>query len=220
MAKWLKRIWKSLVCLLAAAFVVELLVGFFGVPGFVGRWFVTAGDEKAGAPQYVIVLGGGGIPSESGLMRTYYAAEMRKEYTGLTYVVSLPCEGDPATNSVGRMRDELVMRGVPASSILMEYAARNTHEQAVNIAKMMGPATQQAEVRLVTSSWHMRRAIACFQAAGFQHLGGTKTINQGAEADPGSGVLLRYAFWANLTSGIECLRECTALLVYKLRGWI
>lgn len=217
-----KRIAHGLTGLLATAFVVEMLVGLFGMPGFIGHWFSTPIDEadRADVPRNVVVLGGGGIPSASGLMRTYYAAELCKEHTGLVYVVSLPCEGDPATNSVGRMRDELVMRGVPKAAILMEYAALNTHEQADSIARLLGPAAQQAPVLIVTDSWHMRRAVGCFRKAGFQRLGGAAAVSRGAEADPGSGLLWRYAFWANLNSLVECTRESAALAMYKLRGWI
>lgn len=206
--------------MLAVAFVLEALVGFFGLPGFVGRWFGAPAREASVAPQYVVVLGGGGIPSESGLIRTYFAAELYRKHPGAVFVVSLPSEGNPETNSVGRMRDELVMRGVPATSIRMESAALNTHEQAVNVARLLGPDAQRVQVRIVTSPWHMRRAIGCFRKAGFQLVGGAATFNTGAEADPGSGTLLRYVFWANLTAGIECLRESAALLVYQLHGWI
>ena len=34
----------------------------------------------------------------------------------------IPTDGVPEETSVGRMRDELVMRGVPAEQILMETA--------------------------------------------------------------------------------------------------
>lgn len=216
----LKRIIRWLWHAFAAAFVVQLLVGFFGVPAGVARWLACAAETNTVPPRIVVVLGGGGIPSESGLIRTYYAAELREKHAGLQYVVSLPSDGDPSTNSVGRMRDELVLRGVPVKSIRMEFAALNTHEQAINIAKLLGPAALTSEVRIVTSSLHLRRSLGCFRRAGFTHARGTGAVNTGAEADPGQGTLLRYAFWANLVSGVDCLREGCALLVYKVRGWI
>ena len=32
-------------------------------------------------PQYIVIMSGNGIPSESGLMRTYYGAEIGKKYS-------------------------------------------------------------------------------------------------------------------------------------------
>ena len=166
------------------------------------------------------MLGGGGIPSESGLIRTFHAAELRKTNPGAQFIVSLPSDGDPATNSVGRMRDELVMRGVPAKSIRLESAAVNTHEQAVNVAKLLGPAALTSEVRIVTSGWHLRRSIECFRKTGFTnaHIEGALSVS--AEADVGGGTFLRYGLWANLSSGVEFLREGLAVLAYKARGWM
>lgn len=208
----------SIACVLFALTV--LYVGMFGLPSSFRRWIACTPLRLTERPDQVIVLGGGGIPSESGLIRCYYAADLQRLYPGLSYVVSLPSDGDPETNSVGRMRDELVMRGVSAGSIRMEHRALNTHEQALRIGELLGPDARTTHVHLVTSPWHMRRAVACFQAAGFTRLSTTRASNTGAEADPGDGTLLRYGFWANLITATECLRELVALGVYRIRGWI
>ncbi len=205
---------------MAFAFALQIYIGLFGIPGPLARWMTGYEETLPPEPRLVVVLGGGGIPSESGLMRTYHAASFGAEHTGLVYVVSLPSDGDPETNSVGRMRDELVMRGIPAKSIRMETKALNTHEQAVNVAALLGPAAASGEVLIVTSPWHVRRSLLCFRKAGFQHVNSLAAFNTGAEADFGGGTFMRYAFWANLQAGIDCARECCALLVYKLRGWI
>lgn len=216
----LKRLFFVVVGLFAIAFLLELLVGFFGVPRGISRWLACSNETNTVPPRLCVVMGGGGIPSESGLIRCYYAAELRRHHPALQYIVSLPSEGDPTTNSVGRMRDELVLRGVPAKSVRMEYAALNTHEQAVNVAKLIGPAGMTSEVCVVTGSLHLRRSLGCFRKAGFTHVHGTGAVSIGAEADAGSGTMLRYVFWANLIAGVDVLRECCAVGVYKLRGWM
>lgn len=219
----LKTIFRWLVRIFATAFLLQVLMAFLGLPTFVVHWFMCVpepGTPTPPPPKYIVVLGGGGIPSASGLTRLYHAAELHKKHPGAQFVVSLPSDGDPATNSVGRMRDELVMRGVPARTIRMESAALSTHEQAVNVAKLLGPAAVTSEVRIVTSPWHLRRSLGCFRQAGFTHANVEGAASIGAEADPGGGTLLRYGIWANMTSGVECLREALALLAYKVRGWI
>jgi uncharacterized SAM-binding protein YcdF (DUF218 family) len=219
--------WKRIGCWTlrgcAALLAVQLAVAFLGLPGPLVRWFHCAPPRGAPAPpppDYVIVLGGGGIPSASGLTRTYHAIALHRKYPSARFVVSLPSDGDPATNSVGRMRDELVLHGVPADAVQLEWRALNTHEQAVNVAALLGPAARTAEVRVVTNPWHLRRALGCFRRQGFAGARAEGAASIGAEADPGAGTLLRYGVWANAIDGIECLREACALLVYRLRGWI
>ncbi len=219
----LRRLGRVVVRLLAALTLVQLYVALLGVPGFIAGWFMCvppAGQPAPPPPRYLVCLGGGGIPSESGLIRCYATAELWRKYPESVCVVSLPSDGDPATNSVGRMRDELVMRGVPAAAVRMEWRAVNTHEQAVNVAALLGPEGRTSEVRLVTSPWHLRRSLASFRRAGFTNVRVESAASVGAEADPGGGLLLRYGVWYNAQSGIECAREAVALLIYRLRGWI
>ena len=214
------RLRRGLIRIFALAFAMQFLVGVFGIPHSLAVW-LTGGREKSDvSPRYVFVLGGGGIPSESGLIRTYYAAHFGTTHTGMVFIVSLPSEGDPSTNSVGRMRDELVLRGIPRASVQMEFAALNTHEQAVNIAHMLGPGALTAQAKIITSPWHMRRALLCFRKAGFMHVTGIAAAGIGAEADAGPATGLRYGFWGNLKDAIDVARECSALLAYKLRGWL
>ena len=122
--------------------------------------------------------------------------------------------------NLGRMRDELVMRGVPPGSVRMETRGRNTYEQAVNIREMLGPAALEEPVHLVTERTHLRRSILCFRKAGFQRVWGVGTYNTAAEADIGAGAFLRYTLWSNLQLQIRVFREVIATAFYKFRGWI
>lgn len=199
---------------------VQLLLLGFGFPRHFFDWMFTRDEPLRGAPGYVVVLGGAGIPSESGLVRTYYAADYGTQFTGATCIVSLPCEGDPETNSVGRMKAELIMRGVPADRIRMEYRAWNTHWQAVEIVRMLGPAALNTPVLIVTSPYHCRRALLCFRRAGFKQVGCVPAEDTFAEADAGDDVRVRYGVWSALEWQLRFARELTALAYYKLRGWV
>jgi len=216
----LKRMGQVGVGMAASCFLLQLVVAATGVPGFVYRWFTGQDLVSAHVPAYIVVLGGGGIPSESGLIRTYYAAQTAMVYTGAMVVVSLPADGALEESSVGRMRDELVMRGVSRGAILMEHEALNTHEQAVKIRAMLPAEAREKPLMIVTSPTHMRRALLAFRKAGFRKLAGLPAVGIGAEADPGPGAALRYRFWANLEFQVRALRELCALAYYGARGWI
>lgn len=217
--EFIRRLWTFAVRTAALLFALQIAIGICGLPRPFERWLTGYDKTPRPDPRYVIVLGGGGIPSDTGLMRTYCAAQFGLEHPASEFIVSLPSDGDPDTNSVGRMKRELIIRGIPASKIKMETRALNTREQAVNVARLLGPAALAQPVRLVTSPTHIRRSLLCFRKAGFQNVTALAAANTGAEADIGSNGLLRYAFWYNLQIEVDCVRECIALLIYKIRGW-
>ncbi len=56
-----------------------------------------------------------------------------------------------------------------SKNIFYETESRNTHENAVNTAQILRKIGENDTVLLVTSGFHMRRASACFKAAGIPH---------------------------------------------------
>jgi uncharacterized SAM-binding protein YcdF (DUF218 family) len=211
---------RLLVRISAALFLLQIALATPLLDGIVESWLKVPGVGAMEAPRYIVVLGGGGIPSDTGLMRTYYAARQSIAFPDATVIVALPADENPETSSVGRMKDELVLRGVPASSILMETKGKNTHEQAEMIRAMLGSEALNDTVHIVTEGTHLRRSLRCFSKAGFSRVFGIATPNTGAEADMGAGTFLRYTLWTNLQLQIRVLREIIATGIYKLRGWI
>jgi uncharacterized SAM-binding protein YcdF (DUF218 family) len=118
------------------------------------------------------------------------------------------------------MRDELVLRGVSSNSVLLEYRGRNTHEQAVNIAHLLGAKKLEVPVVIVTASSHLRRALLCFRHEGFRHVSGFAAFSGEVEADLGPHTAWRYGFWGNLETCLKVLRELMALAQYRVKGWI
>jgi len=211
---------RTLIRISAALFLLQIALATPLLDGTIESWLKVPDADSMGIPEYIVILGGGSIPSDTGLMRTYYGATHSIAFPEATIIVALPADEDPETSSVGRMKDELVLRGVPASSILMETKGRNTHEQAEGIRAMLGPGALDTTVHIVTERSHLRRSVLCFRKAGFSHVFGIGTHNTGAEADVGAGTFLRYTLWTNLQLQIRVLREMIATGVYKLRGWI
>jgi uncharacterized SAM-binding protein YcdF (DUF218 family) len=206
--------------LAAVVFLLQALVAMTGPPQCIVDWLEMPEILPRETPRNLVVLGGGGIPSGSTLLRTYYAAQYGKNLTGTTFIVSLPADGDPETSSVGRMRDELVLRGIPSSAIRMEYRGLNTHQQAVNVQHLLGAEALHQPILIVTSGYHMRRAVDCFRKLGFTRVAGLLASDIGAEAEIGHWGWLRYGVWGHLEREIRILRELAALATYRLEGWI
>ena len=124
----------------------------------------------------IVVLGGGTVypsPEEENLTslapgsskRTIYAAQLR-EITGGDII----CSGG-SVYPRGRQSAEadsaaavLIDLGVPAEKIIRERKSRNTWENALYTRELLEKPSDA--VILVTSSFHMRRSMACFRKQG------------------------------------------------------
>lgn len=66
------------------------------------------------------------------------------------------------TNESRKTRAFLIERGIPEEKIIIEDQSRNTFESAVNVENSVG----QAPFYLITSGYHMPRAMFAFKAKG------------------------------------------------------
>ncbi len=57
----------------------------------------------------------------------------------------------------------LLKNGVPAEQIILEKEARNTHENAIFTSRIIKENFQKPSAVLITSAFHMNRAMACFK---------------------------------------------------------
>lgn len=64
------------------------------------------------------------------------------------------------------MRNVLIEAGVDPARIETESTSRNTYENAVNTRQLAQPKSDEKWL-LVTSSWHMPRAVGCFRNVGW-----------------------------------------------------
>lgn len=55
--------------------------------------------------------------------------------------------------------------GIPPSDIILETQSRNTYENAFYIKQIQDSLPEYKEFYLITSAYHMRRALACFKKA-------------------------------------------------------
>lgn len=133
---------------------------FIGLP-LEREWPVVAAENQPVADA-IVVLGGGvsqqrdGFPTpdlKQGADRAWYAARL---YNAGKAPIVIP------SNSCAEKCDNVLLMdlGVPKSAIKIETAARNTEENAKFVADMLG---EGKTVLLVTSAWHMRRAVMMFR---------------------------------------------------------
>jgi uncharacterized SAM-binding protein YcdF (DUF218 family) len=58
--------------------------------------------------------------------------------------------------------------GVPATDIMFEEKARNTHENAVFSGRILNKMFPSGKYLLITSAFHMRRSAGCFEKVGIK----------------------------------------------------
>jgi uncharacterized SAM-binding protein YcdF (DUF218 family) len=135
-------------------------------------------DPKRGAPDGVIVLGGSINPTLSADYGTTQFIESGERITAIAKLAhdyptarivysggngSLTGYGDPESHFVIPLVESL---GVPRGRVQIEDRSRNTYENAEFSKALIKPKPGERWL-LVTSAWHMPRAVGCFRRIGF-----------------------------------------------------
>ena len=218
-------------------FMVMLVLSFTTLPFWGYYWLGTSKSKITEKPDYIVLLGGGGMPSESNLMRAFFVFKAAQESPESRIVIS--CPGDTAdSNSTARLiAAELISKGIDPHRIFYEQTGTNTRMEALQMQKFNGEQLTSKAILLVTSPEHMRRAILVFRKVGFTRISALPAFENALEADlvfkddelggnkrfipnVGGNISLRYQFWNHLKYEILIAREMTALGYYWLRGWI
>lgn len=212
-----------------------LLLAVTPVPSKIHAWLGRDPQPLKGSPDWIVLMGGGGIPSESGLMRAYQTARMAAAHPKARVIVAMPFEAGESSTNLGAVARELALRGVAGERIRQEGAGRHTREQALNVRSMLKAGAREPVLLLVTSPEHMRRSRLAFRKAGFTAVHGASVYSQPLAADVtygaggegasrapavGRSLTLRYRLWDNLELEVRLLREAAALGYYRLKGWI
>lgn len=178
-------------------------------------------------PQYVVMFGGAGMPSEDNLMRLYHAAALARHFEVPVLLVH------PEDSLCQAEMTRLLCQG-GIDSILYMTEGANTRSQAIELIAQY-PELTEKQLIVVTSPEHVRRTIKCLNKVGFQNVIGKaaypatvdfdlslkKQKLGGNEAIPSvESVKMRYTFFNYLKLEITCLREYCALAYYKIKGWI
>ena len=139
----------------------------FEPPVHVDGIILIGGDERteiSDARQMPVAL--------DSMRRYLHFAELAKLYPDATLVFSggvLFPHPDSKTRESDIAQKILGEMGVPVDRMFFEKNSRNTYENAVFTVAFVHPELQQNWL-LVTSAWHMPRAIGCFRHAGWNVL--------------------------------------------------
>jgi len=171
----------------------------------------------------VIVLGGGIIDEEASsrsgqreltepVERILRAAELLKSGEARMVLLSgasrtgLPSE---AESLAAWLREQ----GIDADRIVVEGRSRNTHENAVQSARIVS-ARGWKRLLLVTSAWHAPRALASFRAVGLEP--DVLPVDHHATDGSSEGFFPRAAALAVSTA---MLHELVGRAVYRILGY-
>jgi uncharacterized SAM-binding protein YcdF (DUF218 family) len=213
--------------LVAALAIVQLLVFSFSTvsDALLGRLENMARSEAAAAPpccyEAIVVLGGGIGPAMPPLRpdpelfdssdRVWHAARLfhrglapRIIVSGGSYAVQTG-QARPSQTEAMAMRQFLLALGVPDDRIVMEGKSLNTIENMRETAALVGTAP----IALVTSAYHMPRALHLARRAGLN----AAAFPTDWQVIPGSSPWWEY-FWPSvgaLAASATALREYLAL---------
>ena len=182
-----------------------------------------AASPRAGA---IVVLGGSlatGVPPRHGPElvdasdRVLHAARLYRAGKAPVVVASggrLPWMA-ASRSEADEMAGLLVEWGVPREAILLEEKARTTSENAAESARLLR-ARGVKRVLLVTSSIHMRRALASFRAEGLEAI--PSPCDALVAGPPSTGPLAWLPAPEALARTHRALKELLGLLYYRATG--
>jgi uncharacterized SAM-binding protein YcdF (DUF218 family) len=197
----IRRILKYILIVFGCLFLILFIFCF--TSGAFWAWY-KMGTKYAGVhrpPEVIVILGGGGMPSESGLMRCWYGAKAANYFYRAKVVVALPGDTTDSLSSVSQMKKELVLRGVDARRISFEAVGTDTRAQAMNQVRsvkcQVQKESQRNQVRnvkcemrgkgcsilIITSPEHLYRAVLTFRKAGFARVDGMPAFETTIESE-------------------------------------
>lgn len=115
------------------------------------------------------------------------------------------------------LKKYLVKTGIPKNRILTEHKSLNTRQNALFSAQILKPRKNEASYLLITSSYHLKRAKACFEKVGFE-IDGFSSDRLGdipkftiSRFIPSGNIIYKWHY---------ILHEIIGLFAYKLMGYI
>ncbi len=228
---------RSLLLTFGSLFLFAVVLSFTTLPYWGYYWLGTSQSKITENPEYIVLLGGGGMPSESNLMRAFFVFKAALEFPGSRIVIATPGDTSDLKSTARLVAAELISKGIDSKRILYEQTGTNTRMEALCLQKFDKGQIKQKPILLVTSPEHMRRSVLVFRKLGFTRVSALPAFENALEADLafkddelggnkkiipniGGHTSVRYQFWNHLKYEILITREMTALGYYWLRGWI
>ena len=239
----LKKTIRVILFSFGAIAIFLIILAFTSAPFWIWYKYSTKHAIISRIPDYIIVLGGGGMPSESGLIRCWYAVNAAERFPNSKIIIALPGDTTDSLSSIQLMKKELILHKVNSDRIGFENQGVNTRAQAINIFKPLKPSLLPSSppsllpsLLIVTSPEHLTRAVLSFKKAGFLKVDGVPAFEEAIEGDitfngkalggrkwipdVGANISIRYEFWTQLRYEQLIFREYAAIAYYWMMGWI
>jgi len=165
--KWLFRIGLGLLLFCTNDFIVNEVIRIWELPAI-------PFDQIKKNYEWGIVLTGvtkleaeprGSVHFSRGADRATHSVQLYK--LGIIKKIVVSGGSGKLDGSGPREADELasalIMMGVKPEDLLIENESRNTHESAEFVKKLLQGKSSPDQCLLITSAFHMRRSVACFQ---------------------------------------------------------
>lgn len=211
-----------------------IILSFTDYPYLVYHWLGTHNSEITETPDYIVVMGAGGMPGPEGLMRCHYATISAIEFKDAKLIIALPFEEENFQDSDAyQMFKEINIKGIDSTRFIFEKEGTNTYSQAKQIYNLL-QGVPHKNLLIVTSPEHMHRCILTLKKCGFENVAGypsfehsydenlllTKDERSKKIQDVNRNLNLRYNMWTYLKYEITIMREMIAIGWYKLKGYI
>lgn len=217
-------------------FLLLLIIGATSLPFWLRYNLATTKAFEPENTQSILIMGGGGFPSESVLIRLWYAARLAHRFPDAKIVVTTPGFFSDSSSTVFQMYDYLINQQVHPSRIVVDSVGLNTRYQALIAYSFLSEGIIKEPLLIVTSPAHVYRTVKSFEKAGFTEVSGRPAMEAVLETDlkfddtilggntiikgASKSISIRYTFWEYLTYEVEIVREYIAIAYYKLKGWI
>lgn len=227
---------KIALIVLGSIFLLAVMLAMTSLP-FWARY--RLGSSRAYLPattQTIVVMGAGGFPSETLLMRLWSTADLAAKFPAAKVVVTTPGDTLDPKSTITQMRSTLIKWGVDSTRIILEAEGLNTRHQAMMVQEIAEQGRIAEPLVIVTSPEHVYRSVLSFQKVGFQKVTGQpasevmletdlriKSKKLGGKTvvpDVGNSISIRYKFWDYLKYEIIVAREYMAIAYYWMSGWI
>ena len=154
-----------------------------------------------GTTQAIIVLGAQVKPDGTLSLQLQYRMELALEQYRAHPQIIVVCGaqgGNEPMTEAQAMHDYLVSNGVPEGDILMDDTSFNTRQNLANAQKLLGDDVKK--VLIVTSNYHLPRAMALARDTGFE--------------PQGVGAPIKLIYWPK-----NHYLEALAWVIYLLQKW-
>jgi uncharacterized SAM-binding protein YcdF (DUF218 family) len=199
----MKRLWRAMVAICASVGFLFLFATFTPFVSWYGGRLAGQWTDPKGDTLIVLAAGDldGGFPAEGTLLRCLYAVRAYQA-GGFRKIVLVGYQTSE------HMRRLLLAEGVPADVLVTEDASHSTHENGLYTARLL--AGDHGSKVLLTSDYHMFRAVRAFRKAGMIVL--PRPI-----PDVRKRAVYRLLRWQAF---LDEATEASKIVYYFLRGWI